>query len=363
VILRADGVPTYNFGVVVDDIDMQITHVIRGDDHVNNTPRQINVYDALGAPVPKFGHVPMILGPDGERLSKRHGAVSVMQYPEDGYLPEAMLNYLARLGWSHGDDEVFSLEQFVDWFDLEHINRSPAQFNPEKLQWLNQQYLKHADPNRLAEAIAPRVAREGGDLARGPALAEAAALLRERATTLNELAGGFAERLRRVAHADGVALRVDEPLGREGEREAAEAEMAAANASLAQAAWRLEQKSVAAPMAALVQDTFFVEGEWVPAGRPVASLLPPGNVKVRFYVPETVLGSIQTGKQLEVRCDGCPQAIAARVTYISSQAEYTPPVLYTREQRVKLMYLIEARPDPARAAGLRPGQPVDLRLK
>jgi glutamyl-tRNA synthetase len=188
VLLRADGVPTYNFGVVVDDLDMGMTHVIRGDDHVNNTPRQINIYEALGATLPKFAHVPMILGPDGERLSKRHGAVSVMQYPEDGYLPEALLNYLARLGWSHGDDEVFSLEQFVEWFDLEHINRSPAQFNPEKLQWLNQQYLKQADPNRLAEAIAPRVAREGGDVSRGPALAEAAALLRERATTLNELA-------------------------------------------------------------------------------------------------------------------------------------------------------------------------------
>jgi glutamyl-tRNA synthetase len=188
VILRADGVPTYNFGVVVDDIDMEITHVIRGDDHVNNTPRQINIYDALGAPVPKFGHVPMILGPDGEKLSKRHGAVSVTQYDEDGFLPEALVNYLARLGWSHGDDEVFSTEQFVEWFDLAHISRSPAQFNPEKALWLNQQYIKQADPARLATLIAPRIERDGGDLARGPALAVAAALLRERATTLNELA-------------------------------------------------------------------------------------------------------------------------------------------------------------------------------
>ena len=188
VIVRADGVPTYNFGVVVDDAEMAITHVIRGDDHVNNTPRQINIYAALGVAVPEFGHVPMILGADGERLSKRHGAVSVMQYPEEGFLPEALLNYLARLGWSHGDEEVFSLDQFVEWFDLQHINRSPAQFNPEKLLWLNQQYLKHADPNRLAEAMAPRVVREGGDISRGPSLADAAALLRERATTLNELA-------------------------------------------------------------------------------------------------------------------------------------------------------------------------------
>jgi glutamyl-tRNA synthetase len=188
VILRADGVPTYNFGVVVDDLDMQITHVIRGDDHVNNTPRQINIYEALGVAVPKFGHVPMILGPDGEKLSKRHGAVSVTQYDEDGYLPEALVNYLARLGWAHGDDEVFSVEQFVEWFDLGHISRSPAQFNPEKALWLNQQYIKKADPQRLAALVAPRIERAGGDLSRGPALAVATALLRERAATLNELA-------------------------------------------------------------------------------------------------------------------------------------------------------------------------------
>jgi len=188
VILRADGVPTYNFGVVVDDMDMEITHVIRGDDHVNNTPRQINIYDALGATAPKFGHVPMILGPDGEKLSKRHGAVSVTQYDEDGFLPEALVNYLARLGWSHGDDEVFPVEQFIEWFDLAHISRSPAQFNPEKALWLNQQYLKQAEPARLATLVAPRIEREGGDLSRGPELVVAVALLRERATTLNELA-------------------------------------------------------------------------------------------------------------------------------------------------------------------------------
>jgi glutamyl-tRNA synthetase len=188
VILRADGVPTYNFGVVVDDIDMAITHVIRGDDHVNNTPRQINVYDALGAAVPKFGHVPMILGSDGEKLSKRHGAVSVTQYDEDGFLPEALVNYLARLGWSHGDDEMFSVEQFIQWFDLAHISRSPAQFNPEKALWLNQQYIKQAEPARLATLIAPRIEAKGGDLAREPELAIAVALLRDRAATLNELA-------------------------------------------------------------------------------------------------------------------------------------------------------------------------------
>ncbi|MCX7893417.1 MAG: glutamate--tRNA ligase [Burkholderiales bacterium] len=190
VLLRADGVPTYNFGVVVDDLDMAITHVIRGDDHVNNTPRQINIYEALGAPVPKFAHVPMILGPDGEKLSKRHGAVSVTQYAEDGFLPEALVNYLARLGWSHGDDEVFPVEQFIEWFDLGHISRSPAQFNPEKALWLNQQYIRRADSTRLARLAAPRIERDGGVLAGGPPLESVMDLLKPRARTVNELAEG-----------------------------------------------------------------------------------------------------------------------------------------------------------------------------
>ncbi len=188
VLLRADGVPTYNFGVVVDDIDMDITHVIRGDDHVNNTPRQINVYKALGAALPKFAHVPMILGADGERLSKRHGAVSVMQYRDDGYLPEALVNYLARLGWSHGDEEMFSRAQLVEWFDLAHISKSPARFNPEKLAWLNQQYLRHAENHRLAELVKPFLAADGCDTAGGPPLIGAVALLKERVNTLRELA-------------------------------------------------------------------------------------------------------------------------------------------------------------------------------
>jgi HlyD family secretion protein len=154
-----------------------------------------------------------------------------------------------------------------------------------------------------------------------------------------------------------------QPVGRENEREGAEAEIAVAKAALAQAAWRLEQKSVAAPVAALVQDTFFVEGEWVPAGRPVASLLPPANVKARFYVAETVVGALAPGKAVEIRCDGCGAPIAAKVTYISSQAEYTPPVLYTREQRGKLLFLVEARPSLADAVRLRPGQPIDVALQ
>ena len=145
IIARSDGTPTYNFCVVVDDWDMGITQVIRGDDHVNNTPRQINILKALGAKVPQYAHLSMILGDDGTKLSKRHGAVSVMQYDEDGYLPEAVINYLARLGWSHGDDEVFSVAQFCEWFDLDHITPSAAQFNTEKLNWLNNHYLKQTD--------------------------------------------------------------------------------------------------------------------------------------------------------------------------------------------------------------------------
>jgi len=188
VLLRADGVPTYNFGVVIDDLDMDITHVIRGDDHVNNTPRQVNLYRALGARLPEFAHVPMILGADGERLSKRHGAVSVMQYPEDGYLPEAMLNCLARLGWSHGDDEVFSLAQFVEWFDLSHISHSPAQFNPEKLRWLNQHYLKGRTDAELSAMVGPRIVAEGGTIDGGPELNQVMALLKDRSETLAILA-------------------------------------------------------------------------------------------------------------------------------------------------------------------------------
>src|SRR5882672_8492989 len=188
VLMRGDGIPTYNFGVVVDDIDMAITHVIRGDDHVNNTPRQINIYKALGAQLPQFAHVPMILGADGERLSKRHGAVSVMQYRDDGYLPEALVNYLSRLGWSHGDEEMFSRESFVSWFDLEHVSRSPAQFNPEKLAWLNQQYFKAAPDARLAPLVGDELKRRGIPVQNGPPLERVIALLKERASTIAALA-------------------------------------------------------------------------------------------------------------------------------------------------------------------------------
>ncbi|MFZ6755152.1 glutamate--tRNA ligase [Undibacterium sp. Dicai25W] len=187
VIARPDGTPTYNFCVAVDDWDMQITHVIRGDDHVNNTPRQINILNALGATLPQYGHVPMILGTDGQKLSKRRDAVSVMDYFDKGYLPEAMLNYLARLGWSHGDDEIFSMEQMCSWFDLTHLSGSAAQFNPEKLAWINNHYIKAADNQRLADLVRPQMLKDGAEFAGAPDLADVIALFKERANTTVEL--------------------------------------------------------------------------------------------------------------------------------------------------------------------------------
>jgi len=183
VILRADGVPTYNFGVVVDDLDMRITQVIRGDDHVNNTPRQIHIFKAIGTFLPEFAHLPMILGADGERLSKRHGAVSVMQYRDEGFLPEALLNYLARLGWSHGDSEVFPVQQLVEWFDFRHVSRSPAKFDPEKALWMNQQYIKTADNGRLASLLGSFLA-----VKENPPLEKVISLLKDRANSLRHLA-------------------------------------------------------------------------------------------------------------------------------------------------------------------------------
>ncbi|MBW8847652.1 MAG: glutamate--tRNA ligase [Burkholderiales bacterium] len=161
IIARTDGVPTYNFAVVVDDWDMRISHVFRGDEHVNNTPWQINIFNALGAPLPSFGHLPIILGDDGLKLSKRRGAVSVMDYAANGYLPEAMLNYLARLGWSHGDDELFSAEQMVSWFDGAHLSKSPAQWDPAKLDWVNGHYVKQIDEGRLAGLVVGQLAAKG----------------------------------------------------------------------------------------------------------------------------------------------------------------------------------------------------------
>ncbi|MEK6736132.1 MAG: glutamate--tRNA ligase [Pseudomonadota bacterium] len=202
VLIRSDGIPTYNFSVVLDDLDMNITHVIRGDDHVNNTPRQINIIKALGASLPEYAHVPMILGSNGERLSKRHGAVSVMQYREDGYLPDALLNYLARLGWSHGDEEIFDRTQLTAWFDLASISRSPAKFNPEKLQWINQQYLKKADNSHLVELVAPFLEKNGCHRTDSPDLALIIDLLKERVNTIEELADAAVYFFRPLAPTD-----------------------------------------------------------------------------------------------------------------------------------------------------------------
>ena len=190
VLLRADGVPTYNFGVVVDDLDMDITQVIRGDDHVNNTPRQLHIFRALAAEkkIPAFAHLPMILGADGERLSKRHGAVSVMQYREEGFLPEALVNYLSRLGWSHGDSEVFPVKQLLEWFDFKHVSRSPAKFDPEKALWMNQQYLKNTDPGLLAKLTEEVLNKTNVDSKNGPPLDRVVSLLKDRANTLQSLA-------------------------------------------------------------------------------------------------------------------------------------------------------------------------------
>jgi len=188
VIARPDGTPTYNFCVVVDDLDMRITHVVRGDDHVNNTPRQINIIRALGAEPPVYAHVPTVLGEDGQKLSKRHGAVSVMQYEELGYLPDAVVNFLARLGWAHGDDEVFTRDEFVAWFDLDAISPAPSRFNADKLKWLNQEHMKRLSDDALGRRLAPYLERAGLDPATGPAPGTVGALVRERVATLAEMA-------------------------------------------------------------------------------------------------------------------------------------------------------------------------------
>lgn len=218
IIARSDGTPTYNFCVVVDDWDMGITCVIRGEDHINNTPKQINILKALGAPIPEYAHVSMILGDDGAKLSKRHGAVSVMQYRDDGYLPEALLNYLVRLGWSHGDQEIFSLDEMVQYFKLDDINKAASAFNTEKLQWLNQHYIKSLDPEYVAGYLQWHMQEQQIDTSNGPTLSAVVTALAERSKTLKEMAEhsryfyeDFAEFEETAAkkHLRGVAL---EPL-------------------------------------------------------------------------------------------------------------------------------------------------------
>lgn len=210
IIARSDSTPTYNFTVVVDDLDMKITHVIRGDDHVNNTPRQINILRALGGTPPLYAHVPMILGSDGKRLSKRHGAVSVMQYREDGFLPEALINYLARLGWSHGDQEIFSKQELTEFFALTGINRAPAAFNQDKLLWLNHHYIKTSPPEHVAQELAWHMEKLGVDTSRGPALTEVVKAQSERAKTLKEMAERSRYFYEEVAYTDEMKGHVGE---------------------------------------------------------------------------------------------------------------------------------------------------------
>jgi glutamyl-tRNA synthetase len=188
IIARSDGTPTYNFCVVVDDMDMGVTHVIRGDDHLNNTPRQMNMLEALGAKIPVYAHVPMILGPDGTKLSKRHGAVSVLQYEEDGFLPDALLNYLVRLGWSHGDQEIFTREEMIAAFDISDVNKAASAFNPEKLLWLNQQHLMRTEPSKVVPYLKPHLARLGIEFSDDDYLAKIVVAQRERVKTLKEMA-------------------------------------------------------------------------------------------------------------------------------------------------------------------------------
>jgi len=185
IIARSDGTPTYNFCVVVDDWDMKVTHVIRGDDHVNNTPRQINLLKALGAPIPQYAHLSMILASDGQKMSKRHGAASVMQFKDDGYLPEAVTNYLARLGWSHGDDEIFSTSELAEWFDFDHITSSAAQFDQEKLDWINNHYIKNEPVDKLAALIKPKLIDNGVKVIDDEILTNAIKLYQDREKNLN----------------------------------------------------------------------------------------------------------------------------------------------------------------------------------
>ncbi|QBG34869.1 glutamate--tRNA ligase [Litorilituus sediminis] len=188
IIARTDGTPTYNLTVVVDDWDMKVSHVVRGDDHISNTPKQINILKALGAEIPEYAHIPMILGDDGKRLSKRHGAVSVMQYRDDGYLPEALLNYLVRLGWSHGDQEIFSREEMIELFDLKDCNRAPSGFNTDKLIWVNQHYMKTMEPSYVAKHLAWHMEDQGINTDNGPELAEIVKIQADRVKTLKEMA-------------------------------------------------------------------------------------------------------------------------------------------------------------------------------
>jgi glutamyl-tRNA synthetase len=265
IIVRPDGVPTYNFAVVIDDWDMSITHVFRGDEHVNNTPWQINIFNALGAPLPLFGHLPVILGPDGQKLSKRRGAVSVTAYEEAGYLPEAMINYLARLGWSHGDEELFNREQLVAWFDGEHLSKSPAQWDPAKLGWVNAHCIKHADDARLAALVAAQFARRGIEAAVDESLQRMCALFKDRCATTVELTDWLAMYFADVSpSAEDLAAHVSD---------AVRPALQTLGGKLESAEWNK------AAIAASIKETLVVHGLKMPQLAPAARVLVCGRAQ------------------------------------------------------------------------------------
>lgn len=288
VICRTDGTPTYNFCVAVDDHDMGVTHIVRGDDHVSNTPRQINMLHALGAETPIYAHVPMILGPDGKRLSKRHGAVSVMQYEVDGYLPEALVNYLVRLGWAHGDQEVFTPAEMIEYFDLAAVSHSASTFNPEKLNWLNQQHMKAMPAAELGQRLVPYLQRAGLDPAAGPDPALLVPALRERSTTLVDMAESS-----RFFYEDFAEY--EEKSARKHLGTAAVAPLEAAHARLAELTdWRAE------PIHAVVADIAEAQGLGMgKVAQPIRVAVAGRAVSPPIDVTLELLGRERTLKRIE----------------------------------------------------------------
>jgi glutamyl-tRNA synthetase len=279
ILVRSDGGPTFHFGVVVDDGDMGITHVIRGDDHLNNTPRQIHMIRAIGFPVPAYGHLPMILGGDGAKLSKRHGAVNILEYRAEGYLPDAILNYLVRLGWSHGDQEVFSRDEMIRLFDIGAVNASASRFDEEKLRWLNQQYLKAAEPEALAGDFLRQLQQAGLDAASGPAPAAVIEAYRERVTTLRELAEASA-----YLYSDSVTI--DEPAARKHLTPAIGDSLALLAARLGEIpAW--SRQAIHAEMAAVAADRGIGFGK---LGQPVRVAVTGGTVSPPIDVTLELVG-------------------------------------------------------------------------
>lgn len=293
VMVRADGVPTYNFAVVVDDADMAISHVFRGDEHINNTPWQINIFRALGAPLPVFAHLPVILGDDGQKLSKRRGAVSVTAYEEAGFLPEAMLNYLARLGWSHGDEELFSALQMVAWFDGSHLSKSPAQWDAAKLAWVNAHYLKAAPDMRLLDLAEPRLSRRGIDGAGDDTLLRGIALFKDRCSTVDDLVDWLAMLFAPVeSKAEEVARHVT------AAARPALGTFADALATLDAAVW--SQASIAAAIKATLAATGLKMGQFAPAVRVVVcgrSQTPSLDAVLALFPPATVVERLRTAAQ------------------------------------------------------------------